>query len=111
MRSMIWLAVIEHTQVNASRREKRCRMIRLNRQTIARSLQRAFIWGETHLPFGVRTVLGILFSIGGLFGFLPILGFWMLPIGVVLIALDVPPLRRRLATWIDHHARTDVDDA
>ena len=67
---MIRLAVVEHTQVNASRRKKRCRMIRLNRHTIARSLQRAFIWGETHIPFGVRTLLGILFAVGGLFGFL-----------------------------------------
>lgn len=108
---MIRLAVVEHTQVNASRRNKRCRMIRSNRYTIARSLQRAFTWGETHLPFGVRTVLGILFTIGGLFGFLPILGFWMLPIGVVLIALDVPPLKRRLATWIDRQATTGGDNA
>ena len=86
-------------------------MIRLNRHTIARSLQRAFIWGETHIPFGVRTLLGILFAVGGLFGFLPILGFWMLPFGVVLIVLDVPPLKRRLATWIDRQATTGGDNA
>src|SRR5215467_15648034 len=29
---------------------------------------------------------------GGVFGFLPVLGFWMFPLGLVLLADDVPPL-------------------
>jgi hypothetical protein len=29
----------------------------------------------------------------------------MAPVGAVLIALDVPPLRRRLRGWIDRHRR------
>lgn len=32
--------------------------------------------------------------IGGLLGFLPILGFWMLPFGALLLAEDVLVLRR-----------------
>jgi hypothetical protein len=39
--------------------------------------------------------------VGGVFGFLPILGFWMIPLGAALIALDIPPLRRRLLAWLD----------
>jgi hypothetical protein len=58
-------------------------------------LRRAFRWGE-RIPFGLRSILGILLMIGGVFGFLPILGFWMLPLGAVLVCLDIPPLRRRL---------------
>jgi hypothetical protein len=41
---------------------------------------------------------------GGVVGFLPIAGFWMIPLGLVLIAQDVPPLRSpmaRLLAWID----------
>jgi hypothetical protein len=34
---------------------------------------------------------------GGLAGFLPLLGFWMIPLGLVLIAQDVPPLRGPMA--------------
>ncbi|HVI16347.1 MAG TPA: hypothetical protein VM822_26200 [Pseudolabrys sp.] len=34
---------------------------------------------------------------GGVFGFLPVLGFWMLPIGLALLAQDVPPMRRPMA--------------
>ena len=35
--------------------------------------------------------------IAGVFGFLPILGFWMVPLGLVLIVQDVPPLQEPLA--------------
>lgn len=41
-------------------------------------------------------VAGVL-MVGGVFGFLPILGFWMVPLGLALLALDVPPLRGPLA--------------
>jgi hypothetical protein len=37
---------------------------------------------------------------GGVVGFLPIVGFWMLPLGVVLVALDIPPFRRRVLRWL-----------
>ena len=57
------------------------------------------------MPRGVRTLLGVLFMIGGVFGFLPILGFWMLPLGVAFVALDIPPARRRIDQWMErlHH--------
>jgi hypothetical protein len=38
-----------------------------------------------------------LLMVGGVFGFLPILGFWMLPLGLALLALDLPFLRPPLA--------------
>jgi hypothetical protein len=39
--------------------------------------------------------------VGGVFGFLPILGFWMLPLGVALIGLDIPPARKRIQAWME----------
>lgn len=63
-------------------------------------VNRMALWSDRHLPPGVRAVLGVLAMIGGVVGFLPILGFWMLPLGVVLIALDIPPLRRRVLRWL-----------
>jgi hypothetical protein len=42
----------------------------------------------------VRWPLGIALIIGGLFGFLPVLGFWMVPLGALLIGEDIPPVRR-----------------
>lgn len=58
----------------------------------------------------VRLPLGILLIVAGFLGFLPVLGFWMLPLGLLLLALDLPVLRppvtsatirirRRLRTW------------
>lgn len=41
----------------------------------------------------VRLPVAIVLIIGGLLGFLPILGFWMLPLGLVLLAIDLPVLR------------------
>jgi len=62
--------------------------------------RRAVEWGEK-VPWGLRTLLGTVLMIGGVFGFLPILGFWMLPVGAAFIALDVPPWRRRLLSWLN----------
>ena len=45
-----------------------------------------------------------LLLLGGVFGFLPILGFWMLPLGLVLLAVDFPALQPPLARmlhWIE----------
>ena len=87
-----------------------------NKQTLLRRLRRAFAWGRVRLRFGMRSLLGLLFVIGGIFGFLPVLGFWMIPVGLVLIALDVPPFRRRLRSWLHNgirprrrwHGRTQI---
>jgi hypothetical protein len=45
----------------------------------------------------VRLPAGGLLILFGIFGFLPIVGFWMLPLGLLLIARDVPALERPLA--------------
>jgi hypothetical protein len=45
----------------------------------------------------VRLPAGIFLIAGGIFGFLPVLGFWMLPLGFLLLAVDVPLLKRPTA--------------
>jgi hypothetical protein len=42
----------------------------------------------------VRVPAGIALTGGGILGFLPVLGIWMLPIGLALLAQDVPVVRR-----------------
>jgi len=52
----------------------------------------------------VRIPLSGLLILGGIFSFLPILGIWMLPLGLLLIAQDVPFLQEPLARalgWIE----------
>lgn len=75
------------------------------RQRIRRFTYRTLLWGRDRVPAGVRSLIGALFCIGGIFGFLPVLGFWMLPLGVGFIALDVPGLRPRLDGRIDRLKR------
>jgi hypothetical protein len=48
----------------------------------------------------LRTSVGVLLIIGGCFWFLPILGLEMIPIGLMLIAIDVPFLRGPVARMI-----------
>ena len=66
------------------------------RARLTDTVRRVVHWGDAHVPRGVRSGIGVLLVIGGLFGFLPILGFWMIPAGLALIALDIPGWRRWL---------------
>ena len=62
--------------------------------------------GRFRLPmprsrFG-RMALGIVLVICGCLGFLPILGFWMVPLGLLVLSIDlafVRRRRRRIAVW------------
>ena len=43
----------------------------------------------------VRISLGVaLVLVGALFGWLPILGYWMVPLGLLVLASDNPAIRR-----------------
>ena len=82
-------------------------------------LDRHFAWFETKLPAGparfvgwlrkpssryVRIPMAILLIIGGIFSILPVLGLWMLPLGLLLFAQDVPFLQKPMAKmlgWIE----------
>jgi hypothetical protein len=59
---------------------------------------------ELHLPRSRfwRVALGTLLLLGGALWFLPVLGLWMLPLGLAVLSIDSHPvrrLRRRLETW------------
>ncbi|HTK80447.1 MAG TPA: hypothetical protein VL286_08405 [Rhizomicrobium sp.] len=52
-------------------------------------------------PF-LRILLGTLLVIGGLLWFLPLLGLWMLPLGLIVLSVDIAlirRLRRRGTAW------------
>ena len=51
----------------------------------------------------LRIAIGVFLVLCGFLGFLPVLGFWMAPLGLILIAEDLPFLRpplARLFAWI-----------
>lgn len=72
---------------------------RLNRQFaeierhVPRWIAAALIWLRRPGVHLVRIPLGILLIFGGIFSILPILGLWMLPLGLLILALDVRLLR------------------
>jgi hypothetical protein len=51
-----------------------------------------------------RIPAAVLLIFGGLLSILPILGLWMLPLGLILLAEDIPALHRlraRLLDWLE----------
>jgi hypothetical protein len=67
-------------------------------------------WMDRKVPRGCRAILGVLLVIGGCLGFLPVLGFWMIPAGLAAIALDIPPWRRWVLKQVaDNEAKIPVD--
>ena len=84
-----------------------------------KELDRHFAWFETKLPPRPARFVGwlrkpssryagfrvaVLLMTGGVFSFLPVLGLWMLPLGLVLFAQDVPVLQKPMARalgWVE----------
>ena len=57
-------------------------------------------WLRKPYAFLVRVPLGLVLIFGGVFSFLPLLGFWMLPFGLFLLAVDLPFLRGPVGRFI-----------
>lgn len=51
---------------------------------------------------------GVLLMVLGVFGFLPVLGFWMIPLGVAVAALDVVPAWRGIARRLEGYQFRDI---
>lgn len=58
-------------------------------------------WAQRRLPPGIRSALGLTLMAAGVIGFLPVLGFWMAPLGAAIAIADFPPLRRRMERWLN----------
>ena len=48
----------------------------------------------------LRLPIAVVFILGGFLGFLPVLGFWMIPVGLVLLAVDLPGIRPIVARFL-----------
>ncbi len=42
----------------------------------------------------LRVPVGVALVAGGIFGFMPLVGFWMIPLGLSLLALDFPAVEK-----------------
>jgi hypothetical protein len=48
----------------------------------------------------LRMLLGGALVVGGILGFLPVLGFWMIPLGLFVLSYDLPAAERARA-WVE----------
>lgn len=78
----------------------------------AKPAPRAIQLGSRRIPLPqdhrLRIGLGVGLVICGLLGFLPVLGFWMVPLGVLVLSHDIPAvrrLRRRVQVWWERRRR------
>jgi hypothetical protein len=62
--------------------------------------------GKYRLPLPgswiLRVFIGVILVLGGFLGFLPVLGFWMVPLGLMVLSIDLPIARRwrrRIEVW------------
>ena len=49
----------------------------------------------------LRPPVGVALVILGFFGFLPVLGFWMIPLGLAVLAVDFPAAEKALDRLMD----------
>ena len=66
------------------------------------------VWLRRPSRWPIRIVAALAMLIGGLLSFLPVLGLWMLPLGLIIIAQDVTSLQwplLRAFRWADRRSK------
>jgi hypothetical protein len=77
----------------------------------AEPVRKITLFGRTfNLPRSraMRITVGCLLVLGGCLGFLPVLGFWMIPLGLLVLSADFASIRRRrrrLSVWWERRRR------
>jgi hypothetical protein len=90
--------------VSAQAKSELNRHFRRIEQKLPRKGARMVRWLRRPSSRMVRVPVSAVLIVGGFFGFLPVLGFWMVPLGVLLVAQDVPFLQPPLAGalgWVE----------
>lgn len=96
-----WQPVCRHKAAE----DPRERRIELLIRQLPQWLRSAIRWLRNPSARWVRIPAALVLMVGGFLAILPIFGLWMLPLGVVLLAEDIGPLRRltdRGLAWIEH---------
>lgn len=88
---------ISHRRMSTDYHQRLHRLI----ERLPRPLRSAAEWLLRPGSRWLRIPLGVLLITGGLLGFLPILGFWMVPLGALLLCEDFPIVRKPTMWVID----------
>lgn len=73
-------------------------------QEIPKKVARRIHWLRSDRAKWVRIPMGFVLIVAGCFGYLPIIGIELIPLGLLLIAQDVPFLRKPVAElmlWLE----------
>jgi hypothetical protein len=73
---------------------------------LSNSMRSTIRWLRRPSSRWVRVPIGVLFIGGSFLAILPFFGLWMLPLGLMLLAEDVPPLQRgrdRILDYLERH--------
>jgi hypothetical protein len=62
-------------------------------QSVADRIRRAVHRDSLPKSRMARIGIGLGLVLGGIVGFLPVLGFWMIPLGLAVLAIDIPIIR------------------
>jgi hypothetical protein len=68
------------------------------------SVSRFIQWLRLPSSIATRLIIAMALIVGGIFSFLPVLGVWMLPLGLLLIAQDFPFLQQPVVAafaWVE----------
>ena len=83
--------------------ESRCALaVAAESPALNRQVQR-FFQRIKQLPTMLRNLIGLLLLLGGMLWFLPVLGIWMIPLGLLVLSVDFPWARRgylSVAVWL-----------
>ena len=65
---------------------------------------------QVHMPQsrGLRIAIGVILIFFGCLGFLPVLGFWTIPLGILVLSYEfasVRRFRRRVIVWWERRRR------
>jgi hypothetical protein len=107
---------VEEHLVRAHYRSEIDRHLARFERKLPRGPARIVAWLRKPSSRYVRIPLAIFLILGGIFSFLPVLGLWMLPLGLLLFAQDVPLLQppiARILGWVERKwiERQRVKDA
>ncbi len=73
------------------------------KREVPHGISRILDWATRPAVRWMRIPVAILLIVCGILGFLRILGFWMVPLGVLLLAIYIPSLRGptvKLLRWV-----------
>lgn len=79
-------------------------LLELLLQRLPAPIQSVIVWLRRPDRRWVRIPAGLAFMLGGVLSILPILGLWMLPVGILLLSQDIPVFRRlldRCLRWVE----------